>query len=84
MGNTQQPTHYSDCYPTADLALKAHLVQYVEDLIHYEAFQALLSLSQRFDGQAVIDAFALLKQINPDEDYYLDAAADRVPPISEL
>lgn len=85
--STSQPnpsTHYSDYFPTADLALTAHLPNYIEDLIAYEAFQTLLALSQRFDGQAVIDAFERLKQINPDQDYYLDAAAGRVLPISEL
>ena len=83
-GNTARPTFYSPYLPTADFALKAHLSEYIEDLIQYEAFQVLLSLSQRFDGQAVIDAFERLKQINPDKDYYLDAAAGRVPPISAL
>ncbi|MEM8610440.1 MAG: hypothetical protein AAGF93_00365 [Cyanobacteria bacterium P01_H01_bin.105] len=79
-----KPVAYSDYHPTADLALAAHLPNYIEDLIAYEAFQTLLALSQRFDGQAVIDAFELLKDLNPDDDYYLDAAAGRVPPISEL
>ncbi|MEM8610798.1 MAG: hypothetical protein AAGF93_02185 [Cyanobacteria bacterium P01_H01_bin.105] len=78
------PTHYSEYFPTAELALKAHLSEYIEDLVQFQAFQTLLALAQRFDGEAVINAFELLKQINPDEDYYLDAAAGRVEPVSEL
>ncbi len=79
-----QSTHYTPYHPTADLALQAHLPNYIEDLIRYEAFQTLLALSQRFDGQAVIEAFELLKDLNPDQDYYLDVAAGKAPPISEL
>ena len=71
-GNFPLPTHYTPYHPTADLALQAHLPNYIEDLIAYEAFQTLLSLAQRFDGRAVINAFELLKEINPDDDYYLD------------
>ena len=70
-------THYSPYHPTPDLALADHLPNYIEDLIAYEAFQTLLALSQRFDGQAVINAFELLKEINPDNDYYLDVEAGR-------
>ncbi|MFG6101172.1 hypothetical protein U2F10_02890 [Leptothoe sp. EHU-05/26/07-4] len=82
----QQPssTYYSDYHPTAELALAAHLPEYIEDLVAYDAFQTLLALSQKYDGQAVIDAFERLKQVNPDEDYYLDAELGKVPPISEL
>ena len=76
-GNFPLPTHYTPYHPTPDLALAAHLPNYIEDLIAYEAFQTLLALSQRFDGQAVINAFELLKEINPDDDYYLDVEAGR-------
>ena len=81
---TAQPVAYSTYFPTADEALNAHRDAYIDDVIAYQAFRALLALSERFDGDAVINAFELLKQINPYEDYYLDAAAGRVPPVSAL
>ncbi|MFG6105313.1 hypothetical protein U2F10_23865 [Leptothoe sp. EHU-05/26/07-4] len=79
-----QSVAYSTYFPTADEALNAHRDAYIDDVIAYQAFRALLALSERFDGDAVINAFELLKQINPYEDYYLDAAAGRVPPVSAL
>ena len=82
--NTILPTTYSPYFPSAELAIKAHLSDYIEDLIQYQAFVTLLALAQRFDGEAVINAFELLKQTNPDDDYYLDAAAGRVEPVSAL
>lgn len=83
-GNTQLPDHYSPYCDTAELALKVHLSEYIEDLVQYESFQALLGLSQRFDGQAVIDAFERLKNLNPDEDYYLDAEKGVAPSVGSL
>ena len=75
--NNQLPTCSTPYHPTADLALAAHLPNYIEDLIAYEDFQTLLALSQRFDGRAVLNAFELHKEINPDDDYYLDVEAGR-------